>query len=301
MKKIVVTTPTGHIGSKLSTMLLDRHVEITVIARNPEKVAGLKSRGAKVIAGEHVEGNALERAVQDADALFWLTPPILTSRDPLGDAQRYADHAATVIRKYPELYVVQLSSVGANRPDGTGPIAGLHATEQRFRAVGRNIVSLRANYFMENILNFLPTIVSDGNIYSNVPGDVRMRQVATVDIAEAAADRLLSPQRGHHIVDVMGPEDISFDETTAALTAVTGKTIRHVPVPGEALKQGLVNAGTSLEVAESFVEMNEALAAGLGSELLGDAKFIGKTTIGQFVRDVFLPAYRQATGLARAS
>ena len=49
--KIAVTTPTGQIGSKLANLLLDRKSDITVIARHPEKVKALASRGAKVIPG----------------------------------------------------------------------------------------------------------------------------------------------------------------------------------------------------------------------------------------------------------
>ena len=50
--KIAVTTPTGHIGSKLANILLDCKSDVTLIARHPEKVKDLASRGAKVIAGD---------------------------------------------------------------------------------------------------------------------------------------------------------------------------------------------------------------------------------------------------------
>ena len=40
--KIVVTTPTGHIGNKLANLLLDRKSDVTLIARHPEKVKDLE-------------------------------------------------------------------------------------------------------------------------------------------------------------------------------------------------------------------------------------------------------------------
>ena len=58
--KIAVTTPTGHIGSKLANILLDRKSDVTLIARHPEKVKDLASRGAKVIAGEHSDPAVVE-------------------------------------------------------------------------------------------------------------------------------------------------------------------------------------------------------------------------------------------------
>lgn len=299
--RIVVTTPTGHIGSKLANILLDRGNEITLIARNPAKVKSLAARGARVIAGEHSNPDVLGRAVENADALFWLTPPHLNSHDPLGDAIHFADEGAKVIQKHPELHVVQLSSVGAHLPNGTGPIAGLHATEERFRAVGKNVTALRPNFFMENVLSSLPTIISDGAIYGVLPGTTKAPQVATSDIAEIAAEQLLLRPNGHRVVDIVGPKDISFDESADILSSTIGGSIRIVTVPGEAFKQGLMKAGFSLEVAELFVEMEEALAKGFALQFHGDEKLIGKTTFEQFAKEVFLPAYREAGKMARAS
>ncbi len=171
--KIAVTTPTGHIGSKLANILLDRKSDVTLIARHPEKVKNLASRGAKVIAGEHSDPALVEQAVRGADALFWLTPAEMTSHDPLGTARRMAEAGASVIRQHPELHVVQLSSAGAFLPSGTGPIVGHYETEEKFRAAGKNIVSLRPNEFMENVFFSMPTIVAQGAIYTTLQGSVK--------------------------------------------------------------------------------------------------------------------------------
>src|SRR5690349_17240306 len=120
--KIVVTTPTGQIGSKLANILLDQKSDVTLIARHPEKVTDLARRGAKIISGEHSDPAIVEQAVRGADALFWLTPSEMTSHDPLGTARRMAEAGASTLRKHPDLHVVQLSSAGAFLPKGTGPI-----------------------------------------------------------------------------------------------------------------------------------------------------------------------------------
>jgi len=59
--RIAVTTPTGHIGNKLANLLLDRKADVTLIARHPEKVKDLTSRGAKVIAGEHSDAAVVSK------------------------------------------------------------------------------------------------------------------------------------------------------------------------------------------------------------------------------------------------
>lgn len=299
--RIVVTTPTGHIGNRLANILLSRGADVTVIARNPQKVTELASRGAKVVQGEHGDASVLDKALHDADSLFWLTPPFYQSHDPLGDANRLAEAGTKAIHNHPGLHVVQTSSVGGHRAKGTGPIVGLHATEELFRVAGKNVVSLRPNYFMENMLGSLPTIISAGAIYSLVPGTTTAPQVATQDIAEIAAEYLLSAQDGHHTVDILGPRDLSFDEAAAILGKSIGKTIQVVTVPGDALKQGLTQAGFSREVADLFVEMETAMGAGLQHELRGETKRTGKISLEQFAKEVFLPAFRNESTVARAS
>jgi uncharacterized protein YbjT (DUF2867 family) len=291
--KIAVTTPTGHIGNKLANILLDRKCDVTLIARHPEKVKDLASRGAKVIAGEHSDPAVVEQAVRGADALFWLTPSEMTSHDPLGTARRMAEAGASVIRKYPDLHVVQLSSAGAFLPSGTGPIVGLHYTEEKFRAAGKNIVSLRPNEFMENVFFSLPTIVGQSSIFTSIPGSAKAPFIATQDIAEIAAEFLLKPVDGHHVIDLVGPQEISLDEWARIAGQAIGKQIRVVTVSGDKLKTAMSQSGMSPEMAALLVEMEEAYPR-IQGEFKGEQKRTGKVTFSEFAREVFAPGYKQA-------
>jgi hypothetical protein len=55
---------------------------------------------------------------------------------------------ASIIRKHPELHVIQLCECRASLPSGAGAVVGLYETAEKFRAAGKNIVSLRPNEFM---------------------------------------------------------------------------------------------------------------------------------------------------------
>ena len=291
--KIAVTTPTGHIGNKLANILLDRRSDVTLIARHPEKVKDLASRGAKVIAGEHSDPAVVEQAVRGADALFWLTPSEITSHNPLGTARRMADAGASVIRKHPDLHVVQLSSAGAFLPSGTGPIVGLYETEEKFRGAGRNIVSLRPNEFMENVFLSLPTIIEQDSIYTSIPGTVKAPFIATQDIAEVAAEFLLNPIDGHHVVDLVGPQEISLNEWARIAGQAVGKQVRVVTVAGDKLKAAMSQGGMSPEMAALLVEMEEAYPK-IQGQFKGEQKRTGKITFPQFAREVFAPRYKEA-------
>ena len=291
--KIAITTPTGHIGNKLANLLIEQRADVTLIARHPEKVNDLARRGAKVIAGDHSDPAIVEQAVRGADALFWLTPSEITSRDPLGIAHRMADAGAGVIRQHPHLHVVQLSSAGAFLPSGTGPIVGLYETENKFRAAGKNIVALRPNEFMENVFFSLPTIIAQDSIFTSIPGSVKAPFIATQDIAEVAAEFLLHPIDGHHVVDIVGPQEISFDDFARIAGQAIGKQIRVVTVPGEKLKLAMTQGGMSPEMAALLVEMEESYPK-IQGQFKGDHQRTGKVTFSQFAREVFAPAYQQA-------
>ncbi|MGA7461573.1 MAG: NmrA family NAD(P)-binding protein [Candidatus Korobacteraceae bacterium] len=291
--RIAVTTPTGQIGSKLANILLDRKSDVTLIARHPEKVKHLTSRGAKVIAGEHNDPALVEQAVRGADALFWLTPADMTSHDPLGMARRMAEAGASVIRRHPELHVVELSSAGAFLPSGTGPIVGHYETEEKFRAAGKNIVSLRPNEFMENLFFSMPTIIAQGAIYTTLQGSEKAPFIATQDIAEVAAEFLLKPIDGHHVIDIVGPQELSLDEWARIAGQAVDRQIHVVTIPGDKLKAAMGQAGMSPEMAGLLVEMEEAYRR-IQGPFQGDQKRTGKVTFAQFAREVFAPAYKRA-------
>ena len=296
---ITITTPSGHIGSKLADILLtDGEAQVTVLARTPSKVEHFAARGARVVAGDQLDPAAIDKAVDGAEVLFWVVGMDYTAANVRARYNQFADAASGALRRHPQLRIVHLSSVGAQLPDRTGPIKGLYDTEQKLIAAGKDVIHLRANYFMENVLGSLPTIASDGAIYATQPGGVTAEQVATADIAEAAAHYLLRGPRGHHAVDIVGPESISFDHIAATVGEAIGKLVRHVQIPPDALKAALSSAGLSADLATELVELQQAMSDGLLRVLAGDLRWKGKITFTEFAGQVIKPAYRQVTAAA---
>lgn len=297
--KITITTPSGNIGSKLADILLKSgEAQVTLLARTPSKVEHLAARGARVVAGDQLDPAAVDKAVDGADVLFWLAGVDYTAANVRARYNQFADAASGALRRHPQLRIVHLSSVGAQLPNGTGPIKGLYDSEQKLNAAGKEVTHLRANYFMENVLSSLPTIVSDGAIYATQPGSAKAEQVATADIAEAAAHYLLRGPRAHHAVDIFGPENINFDHVAASVGDAIGKPVRHAQIPPDALKSALSSAGISADLAAELVELQQAISKGILLELAGDLRWKGKVNFAQFASEVIKPAYRQATAAA---
>jgi len=161
--------------------------------------------------------------------------------------------------------VVFLSSVGADLPAGTGPIAGLHAQEERLRKLGVPVLLLRPGYFFENLHASLPLIRHQGINGGAIAPDVKMSMIATRDIGAAAAAAIAARDwSGVEVRNLLGPRDLSLAEVTRILGAAIGKPdLAYVQFPYDAYAGALVQAGLSEDMAQLYVEMSRAFNDGI--------------------------------------
>jgi uncharacterized protein YbjT (DUF2867 family) len=291
--KITVTTPTGHIGGALTEKLLEAGAELTLIARSPDKVKHFIQRGAHVVSGSHSDIATVKSATEGAGALFWLTPGNYTAENQRAYYGSFGDIVAEVARVRPDLHIVHLSSTGAHHAKGTGFVLGLRDTEEKLNAATKRLTHLRPTFFMENMLFNLPTIASDGAIYSPNPPEVTIRPVATRDVAAIAAERLLGtgPSKPE-VIHILGPEEISLAQIAKTISDAIGKPVNHIVVPADKLRQALIGMGMSADTANLFLELQDAGRKGLIVPPEGSSVRLGTTTFAEFARQVIAPAYR---------
>jgi uncharacterized protein YbjT (DUF2867 family) len=293
--RILVTTPTGNIGSRIVDQLLAAGHSLTVLARDPSKLSDAVRSRATVVQGALDDGAAVATALTDANAAFFLIPPQMTEpnwrawQESLGATFIAAAKQSKVSR------IVLLSSTGAQH-EGLGPISGIGAVERALNASLPNVVIVRAGYFMENTFGSLPTIASQGAIYGVVKGDQQQQVVATRDIADVAT-RWLSDATwtGHHTVGAHGPTTISPNEMAAVVSEVLGRAVQYVPIPAAEFGQALLQAGLPDFVAKGYEEMSGGmathLAAGDFSQEPQSPASAGKTTFREFAQQSLKPAF----------
>jgi uncharacterized protein YbjT (DUF2867 family) len=276
--------------------LLAGGAELTVIARDPRRVAGLADQGVHVVSGSSADRMVVRRAVSGADTLFWLTPPDYRQPDPLGQYRRFTNAALDGLDARNPPRVVTLSAIGANLPKGTGPVAGLYQMEQKFNNRLASVTHLRPTFFMENMLNYLPTIVTEGVFYVPMPGNQPHQLVAIADIAEAAAERLLSREwEGQHVRHLLGPEDITYQQVAEILSEELERPVRFSEISLEQAYDALVGQGLNPEGVAALIELSDWARHGMpGSDATRTPETTTATGFRQFAREVFKPAYRQA-------
>lgn len=211
--------------------------------------------------------------------------------------ERVGDSIAAALAKARVPYVVMLSSIGADKPNGTGPVVGLHNLEQKLdRIPGLNSLRLRAAYFMENTLAQAGVIRQTNSAAGPLAPDLRLPMIATRDIAAAATDELLRLDfHGQQTRELLGPREYTMDEVTAIIGKAIGKPdLKYVRMPDEELRPAMVQAGMSPDMVNLLLEMSMALNSGYMRALEPrSARNTTPTFLEIFVAENFISAYQE--------
>ncbi len=276
---------TGNTGSVVAETLLAQGKPVRVIVRDAAKGEPWRAKGAEVAVASLDDATALTRALTGVEGAYLLIPPNLSTTTPLENAARLTRVYAEAIKAANVPHVVFLSSVGAQHPDGTGPIRTLHAAERELAATGTALTAVRAAYFQENWGNSLGTLAT-GTVYTFLPTDLTFAQVATPDIGRTAALALVEGPRGkQQVIELVGPVEASGKDVETALRTITGKPINVVAGPLDAVVPTFTGFGISKEVAELFRELYAGLISGRVDLAGGTARKVrGTVTLEQTLR-----------------
>lgn len=289
----VITGATGNIGSVLAEKLLERKQKVRAIGRSADKLRGLADRGAEVAAGSLDDSAFLARAFAGATAVFAMIPPDLRAKNGRKHQDGIGEAIAFAIQQATPSHVLNLSSIGGHLPEGTGPIAGLHAQEERLNRIKEiHVLHLRPTWFMENLLASIPLMKHMGINGSSMRGDLSFPMIATRDIAAAAADHMSKLDfKDKSVHDLLGQRDLTFTEATQVVGKAIGKPdLRYVQFSDEDELKGMMEAGISEDVARSFNEMAHALNEGLLAPVPRTPQNTTPTSIEEFAT-IFAAAY----------
>ena len=286
----VITGATGNTGSEVAKKLLAAGGQVRVVGRSAQRLGPLVKKGAEAFVADITDAGALTKAFSGAKGVYAMIPPDVSSPDVLAHYQRVGEALATAIEKSGIKYAVVLSSVGADKPDKTGPVVGLYNFEKKLSAIpSLNALYLRPAGFMENLLFQIGVIKGFGTMALPLP------MIATRDIGDAAADALLQLNfQGKSARELQGARDITNTEAAKTIGAAIGKAdLTYKQMPAAQLKPGFMQMGMSSNMADLLLELADAQNSGhLKALEPRSAKNTTPTTLETFAAEVFAPAYR---------
>jgi uncharacterized protein YbjT (DUF2867 family) len=285
---IVVTTPTGNIGSKLAELLLERGEAVRVIARDPSKLAPAVQEGAETIVGSHADPAVLDAALAGADAIFLIVPPDGQAESVEGHYVEYGRQARAAIERNGVGHAVMISTLGSGN-DRAGHLSAAIAAEAEVGQSGAAVRAIAAPFFMENLLNQAQAI-QGGVIGLPSDADRILPMVATADLAAVASD-LLSDRSWDGVgrVPVSSPDALTPVEVVATVGQALGRDLAFQQIPTDSYAEMLRGYGMGAAWADGIAEMAVAQNAGFYDSEIDEARGKTPTTLAQWTETVLKP------------
>ena len=285
----------GNTGSVVTGRLLAHGEMVRVIGRDPSRLERFIEKGAEAMAADVGDAAALTRAFTGAKAVYLMIPPNPSSPNVREDQERVSDALVAAVQNAGAEYAVVLSSVGADKPDRTGPVVGLHNLEQKLNGVAAlQAVYLRAGYFMENLLPQVGVIQNFGVVGGPLRSDLKVAMIATRDIGVAAAEALLKLEfTGKQARELLGQRHLTYQEVASIIGHAIGKPdLGYMQLGPAQLKPALTQMGMSSNMADLLLEMSEALNSGYMAPLEPrSAQNTTPTSIETFVAEQIVPRF----------
>ena len=297
--RYVITGATSRTSNIVATRLLEHGRNINVIGRNSRRLKEYSDKGAIAFEADPSDGNALTPAFKEGNAAWIMLQPNYIPDSP--DFRKFQSGLISAlvqsISKSNLNYAVTLSSWGADVKAGNGPVAGLHDMELAFNQLpDLNVLHLRAGYFMENMLGYIPSIIQTGKVSGPLNPYLELPFIAIKDIGDYAADVLMNPDfEGKVIHELHGERDL----TIAKAISIIGKAIGNPDLVYEQTSNAdFVNALLNAGVSENVAGLMEEVVTGINNRHIKmsgsrSAANTTPTSFEKFVSNTFIPAYHK--------
>ncbi|MFF7361342.1 NmrA family NAD(P)-binding protein [Streptomyces sp. NPDC008125] len=291
---IVITTPTGDIGSQVVDRVLDSGEPARVIVRDPSRLPQHVRAQAEVVEGSHGDADTITKALEGADRLFLLVPPA-GFRDAGPAGRYYLDFARAAAQEAASrgVRMVHVTSLGHGFQERAGLLSAALDMDELIAATGVRHRALALPFFMENLLRQAQSITEQG-VFSMANSAHRpLLTVATRDVAAAAAALLLDTAwSGQARVPLVAPDSLTPDAMAEIISETLGRTVRYQQIPLADFRARLVQHGASPALAEDMAAMVDAQNDGIYDAEPHDPASATATGFRQWCQDVLKPAVR---------
>jgi len=261
---ICITGAGGTVGSEVVKTLEMTKASFRVAHHSVEKVESARDRGIEALHIDYARPDSLREAFQGCERLFLLGPNTL-------DQTQLELNAVEAAKAAGVQHIVKQSVMGADEESYS--LASVHRpVERAIESSGLAWTYLRPNSFMQNLVTFMgETIRADNAIYS-ASGEAGISHVDVRDIAAVAVQALTDEGHGGKPYTLTGPQALTYAELASALSNVLGRTINHVSLSPEELKQGMLAEGMPEELADRMLDLERYFRQDQASLISNDIK-----------------------------
>ncbi|HJT99932.1 MAG TPA: NAD(P)H-binding protein [Actinomycetes bacterium] len=231
---ILVVGGTGTLGTQLVRLLAEQGQNVRVLSRDPARAADLPDT-VQTLLGDLRDPAAIAAAVAGCatvvSAVHGFAGPGKPSPEAIDrDANRALLQAAAAAGVQ---HLVLVSVLGAGPDHPMSLHRAKYAAEQALRASGLAWTIIRPAAYLETWIAIIGAKVADrgqGLVFG--PGRNPINFVSAHDVAAVAALAVHDPSLQGQVLEVTGPENLSFTQLAERLITASGQPgrIRHVPL-----------------------------------------------------------------------
>jgi NAD(P)H dehydrogenase (quinone) len=258
IKRLLITGATGQFGQAAINSMLKKNYPANAIAalvRDENKAADLKAKGIDIRIGDYNDVASLTKAFRGIDSVLFVSASDV--------AQRTQQHE-NVIKALNASAVKQVVYTSFTRDEKAGPsaidfVTDAHIkTEQWLKDSGKTYTFLRNNLYMDFVPVFIGEKVLETGVYFPA-GSGKSAAATREEMAEAAANVLLSDEHANKVYNISNTEAWSFGEVAETLSSITGKQVNYYSPSQQEYKETLSNAGVPAEYVGMFAAFGEAV------------------------------------------
>ena len=239
---VLVTGATGFLGPRVVEQLLDTGHEVRVMVRRPGRESVFASPPTDVCYGDISDPDALSEACRDITAVIHLVAVIRGGQKQFDAINRQgtanvvaAAKAAGSVRRF-----IHVSAVGANNTPHLQYLYSKWQGEQEVINGGVPYTIIRPSLIFGPGDEFTTAVASLVKIAPITPvigsGNNRLQPIHAADVAGCIVAAVSGNLRGNQIVEIGGPNQLSYNEVVSIVADTLGRSRRRINVPVWAMR-----------------------------------------------------------------
>jgi NAD(P)H dehydrogenase (quinone) len=255
---ILVTAATGHLGTAIIDYLLKKNVpasQIASLVRDEKKATGLSAKGIALRKGDYFDAASLQKAFEGIDTL------VFVSSGSIEDRVSQHRNVVNAAKASGVKHIIYTSVLKASDTLKFFPGIDHYHTEAMLKQAGIPYTIFRNTYYIEVLPMLFGGAMESGQWYY-AAGNAKANFAARADMAEAIANVAADvTPHANKIYEITAGQSYSFQEIAGVMSKAAGKTVSYIPIPLEALKEGMKQAG----VPEAYIPMYASIAEGIAA------------------------------------